>query len=584
MKFIYILPIFMISLLLLSCENSSTPPNVILILTDDQGYGDLSRNKNQLIQTPHLDQLFDRGATVSNFYVSPVCAPTRASILTGRYYQRTGVHGVTRGRERMNVQEETMGDVFQDAGYSTGVFGKWHNGGNYPYHPLFRGFDFFTGFTSGHYTSYIDAPIQKNGKTINTRGYLPDIFTDEAIGFIAQASKDNKPFFCFLTYQTPHTPLHVPDSYFNKYIEKGIDDFTAALYGMVDNIDYNLGRLIDAINQMKLEENTIIVFLSDNGPLTYRYNMGLKGKKGMVDEGGVRVPFNISWKGHIGEGIQLDQSLAHIDLLPTLKELTGIKSKPKHLLDGKSFAQQLRGEKKELNRFLFENLGGRMRVLKDSLLLTAEGLYNIKQDPGQKEDISIKFPEQKQLLQTKFDQWQQDLPEKPEVLPIQIGFSEKLPVILEASQADLFPPFQFRKDRRHTGIAYHSLYGWAHDWVDDWTKTEAYIGWPVEVKEASSYQVFMEYALDSVNQKVKLILEAGDQQFQIPDLKPFTPELLHDYDRVPRVVEAPARAWKAFKVGEIQLPKGKYDLKLKSVQIGGNKSIELKSILLKKKN
>ena len=564
----------------LQCSAPKTPPNILLILTDDQGYGDLGFHGNTAIHTPQLDQFFQQGSTIPQFYVNPVCAPTRASILTGRYYQRAGVHGVTRGRERMRIEEQTMADLFREAGYQTAIFGKWHNGANYPYHPLARGFDHFTGFSSGHYSSYFDTTIEKDGEAFLAEGYLPDVITQEALDFMAKNKAQNKPFFCFVTFQTPHTPLHVPDRYFDPYIIQGLDAFTAAIYGMCENIDDNLGRMMAQLDTLQLKENTIVIFLTDNGPLTLRYNDGLKGRKGTVDEGGVRVPFGIQWPGTIPGGQSLEGAWAHIDLLPTLLDLTRVHVNPKNTLDGTSFAPRLMQKSQVLDRTLFDNWGGRVRLQRDSLLLTQNGLYDLKNDRGQTHNLEDQLPKLKAQLQSEFDAWGATLPEKPKILPFQLGLPSQPKVVLEASQALLQPPFEFRKDRRHTGIAYHSLHGWAHDWIDFWTDTQAYAVWKVESLETTTYEVYLEYGLDAENKNAKLVLNAKDQQLNIAQLPVFEPLALPDYDRVPRTQEAPAMQWKLHKVGELKFPKGNYPLSLQTTVMGGTQSIELKSIRL----
>ncbi len=564
----------------LQCSAPKTPPNILLILTDDQGYGDLGFHGNTAIHTPQLDQFFHQGSTIPQFYVNPVCAPTRASILTGRYYQRAGVHGVTRGRERMRIEEQTMADLFREAGYQTAVFGKWHNGANYPYHPLARGFDHFTGFSSGHYSSYFDTTIEKDGEAFLAEGYLPDVITQEALDFMAKKKAQNKPFFCFVTFQTPHTPLHVPDRYFDPYIAQGLDAFTAAIYGMCENIDDNLGRMMALLDTLQLKENTIVIFLTDNGPLTLRYNDGLKGRKGTVDEGGVRVPFGIQWPGTIPGGQSIEGAWAHIDLLPTLLDLTRVHVNPKNTLDGTSFAPRLMQKSQVLDRTLFDNWGGRVRLQRDSLLLTQNGLYDLKNDRGQTHNLEDQLPKLKAQLQSEFHAWEATLPEKPKILPFQLGLPSQPKVVLEASQALLQPPFEFRKDRRHTGIAYHSLHGWAHDWIDFWTDTQAYAVWNVESLETTTYEVYLEYGLDTENKNVKLVLNAKDQQLNIAQLPVFEPLALPDYDRVPRTQEAPAMQWKLHKVGELKFPKGNYPLSLQTTVMGGTQSIELKSIRL----
>ncbi|HLL95021.1 MAG TPA: sulfatase-like hydrolase/transferase, partial [Spirosoma sp.] len=215
-------------------------PNVLFILTDDQGWGDLGLHGNPHVETPHLDQLARDGAQFERFFVSPLCAPTRASLLTGRYHLRTGTVSVTGGWERMNADEQTLAEIFKQNGYATGCFGKWHNGEHYPEDPIGQGFDEFLGFCAGHWNNYFDTELQHNDEMVPTRGFITDVLTDAAIGFIE--NNKEKPFFCYLPYNAPHSPFQVPDRYFDKCKARGLDDQNACVYGMVENLDDNIGR------------------------------------------------------------------------------------------------------------------------------------------------------------------------------------------------------------------------------------------------------------------------------------------------------------------------------------------------------
>jgi arylsulfatase A len=246
----------------LFAQENKQKPNVLLIMTDDQGYSDIHSHGNPLIDTPTLDSFAKQATRFDRFFVSPVCAPTRASLLTGRYHLRTGTHGVTRGRENMRENETTIAQIFKNSGYKTACFGKWHNGSNYPYHPNARGFDTFTGFCAGHWNNYFDTTLEHNGSPLKTKGYIADVLTEHAINFIEQDK--NLPFFCYLAYNTPHGPYQVPDKYFDKYKGQGLDDQTAAIYGMCENIDDNFRKILDALDRLNLAKNTIVIFTTDN--------------------------------------------------------------------------------------------------------------------------------------------------------------------------------------------------------------------------------------------------------------------------------------------------------------------------------
>ena len=283
-------------------------PNVLLIMTDDQGWGDLRVHGNEKIDTPTLDALASAGVQFDRFYVSPVCAPTRASLLTGRYHMRTGVTGVTRGQETMRAEEVTIAEVLKTAGYSTGCFGKWHSGAHYPHHPNGQGFDEFFGFCGGHWNNYFDTRLERNGRAVQTSGYITDVITEAAIGFIEQHRSE--PFFCYVPYNAPHGPFQVPDQYFDKYIARGLDAKTATVYGMCENIDHNVDRLMGTLETNGLTRDTIVIFLTDNGPNGARFNGGMRGTKGSAHEGGCRVPLFIRWPDRLSAGRTVQETTA----------------------------------------------------------------------------------------------------------------------------------------------------------------------------------------------------------------------------------------------------------------------------------
>ena len=588
-KLVHLFLILWVSISLFSCQikqdKRPEQPNVLLILTDDQAYGDLSMNGNPVLETPVLDKLAKEGAYASHFYVSPVCAPTRASLLTGRYHHRTGVSGVTRGREDMRLDEVTMADIFQAAGYATGIFGKWHNGAHYPYHPLGRGFDEFVGFTSGHWSNYFDTTIEKNGKPNKTDGYLTDVLTDEAIRFINKAHDKEQAFLCYVPYQTPHTPLQVPDQYFDKYKSKGVDDFNACIYGMCENIDDNVGRLLSTLDVLKIKDNTIVIYLSDNGPLNHRFNCELKGRKGHVDEGGVRVPFILNWPGKVKKGLVIDKALAHIDILPTLLSLTGVEYHAHKKMDGVSFKDLLLGHKHFPKRYLFNEFFGRKRVLADPYLMVENALYDIRKDPHQTNDLVHQFPELYDSLRHVFDKWYAEVSvNQTQEKGIPVGYDEYPLTKLPAHEATLFPPFEARKDRRHTGIAYHSLYGWAHDWVDHWTSTDAYAQWKIDVVNDGLYSIEMDYALAPKNKGTEMQIQVNEQKINFIVDKAFEHSYTVNNDRIQRDQEAPETDWGTFKIGQMHLTKGPKDVIIRANYINGHKAIELKEIRIFKLN
>jgi len=317
-------------------------PNVILVMTDDQGYGDLGVHGNELIVTPHIDRFAREGVQFSRFYVSPVCAPTRASLMTGRYYYRTGVVHTSRGGAKMHGDELTIAEVLARAGYSTGIFGKWHLGDAFPLRPQDQGFAESLVHRSGGISqtpdqpnSYFNPLLWKNGKPVRSQGYCTDVFFDAALRFVEQHR--DEPFFAYIPTNAPHTPLEVADEYVQPYLDKGLNETTARVYGMVQNIDENFGRLLSRLEELGLRENTLVIFMTDNGPQQPRFNGGLRGRKSQTCEGGIRVPFFVQWPQRLKGGRMVDRLAAHIDLLPTIAEICGAKpGTDGHPLDGVS--------------------------------------------------------------------------------------------------------------------------------------------------------------------------------------------------------------------------------------------------------
>ena len=325
----------------------SAPPNVLVVLTDDQGWGDLSLNGNQNLATPRIDSLAKSGVSFDRFFVCPVCSPTRAEFLTGRYHPRSNVYSTSAGGERIDLDERTIGEAFQAAGYMTAAFGKWHNGMQYPYHPNGRGFDEYYGFCSGHWGNYFSPPLEHNGQLVRGKGFVIDDFTDHAMDFMRSAKKQGKPFFIYLPYNTPHSPMQVPERFYQKFADaelamhnrepqkEDVDHIRAAL-AMCENIDWNVGRLLDTLDDLSIAKDTIVVYFCDNGPNGVRWNGDMKGRKGSTDEGGVRSPLLIRWPDKIAAGRHVEPIAAAIDLLPTLTDLAGITPVGDHRLDGVS--------------------------------------------------------------------------------------------------------------------------------------------------------------------------------------------------------------------------------------------------------
>lgn len=336
----------------------SQPPNVVLILADDLGYGDLGCYGNPILQTPRIDRLADEGVRCSQHYSgAPLCAPARAALLTGRYNHRVGALSVesNRGLDRISLREKTMGDAFSAAGYATGYVGKWHSGlFDLAYHPNQRGFAEFAGFLNG-VMDYWDWILDYNGSPVRADGrYQTDVFTQDAVDFIRR--HHTSPFFLFLSYHTPHSPLQAPDECVEPYRGKsGVNEAVASLYGMVTRMDWGIGQVLDALEQTGITDNTIVLFTSDNGPhlggyrhnsehvQMQRYNGPFRGQKQDVLEGGIRVPAIVRWNDGLPAGTECDEMIHFCDWLPTLADACNIV--PNGLpLDGTTQLSSLRGE------------------------------------------------------------------------------------------------------------------------------------------------------------------------------------------------------------------------------------------------
>lgn len=318
-----LLRIFLLLFLLISqALADNNQPNILFILTDDQGYGDLQAHGHPYLKTPHLNRLHAESVRFDNFYVSPSCAPTRAALMTGQHEFRSGITHTLKPREHMSLEMTTLPELLREAGYSTGFIGKWHLGGSPGYRPVDRGFD-WTSTNPGGARVHFNPEIIRNGKRFKAEGYREDIYFDEAIQFIEDS--EDHPFFCYLATYSPHTPLAAPESFIAPFREAGLNEKHSTYLAMIENIDYNFGRLIEYLEAKGLDENTIIIFMNDNGVTEGLdvYNAGMRGSKASIWEGGSRALSLWHWKGQWIP--QTHQNLsAHIDVLPTLCELTGV--------------------------------------------------------------------------------------------------------------------------------------------------------------------------------------------------------------------------------------------------------------------
>jgi arylsulfatase A-like enzyme len=449
-------------------------PNVIVVITDDQGYGDFSCHGNPVLKTPRLDQLAAESVRLTNFHVQPMCTPTRGQLLTGLVALRNGAMNVSSGRTLLRRGIPTLADYFAAAGYHCGQFGKWHLGDNYPYRPHDRGFHEAIWFPSSHIGSaadywnndYFDDVYYHNGQRQPDEGYTTDVFFREAIRWMGEQAAARRPFFCYLATAAPHGPLFVPDKYREPYRDQPRN--VASFFGMLANIDENIGRLDDFLRDRGLRENTLLVFLTDNGGTAgvNIFNAGMRGRKIDLYEGGHRVPCFLRWPaGGLAAPRDISELTAVQDLVPTLLELAGLPA-AQQPLDGLSLAGLLRGTHHALpDRQLviqFSRMNAPRPAKGDACVLWREWrlvadkeLYNLKADPQQQANVIEQHPDVAARLRRHYDAWWAELePQLNTFSRITIGSDAANPVLLSPCDwADVFldQMAQVRRGERKNG-------------------------------------------------------------------------------------------------------------------------------------
>jgi arylsulfatase A-like enzyme len=561
----------------------SGKPNVVVVLADDQGWGDLGVNGNTDLATPHIDSLARDGAGFDRFFVQPVCSPTRAEFLTGRHHPRGGVRNVTSGGERLDLDEKTIADAFKAAGYATACFGKWHNGSQYPYHPNGRGFDEYYGFTSGHWGDYFDPPLDHNGRAVTGTGFLPDDLTDRALAFIDKNA--GRPFFCYLAYNTPHSPMQVPDRFWDKFkaaelklrpadrMKEDVPHTRAAL-AMCENLDANVGRVLAKLDDRKLGRNTVVVYFSDNGPNGWRWNGGMKGRKGSTDEGGVRSPLLVRWQGAIKPGTVVTPIAGAIDLLPTLTELAGVKPVGEMPLDGSSFAPLLLGTGRGPGaRALVHFWNGRVSVRTQQYRLDPAGkLYDLTADPGQEKDVAAEQPGAAKMLAEVAGLWKRtvlaELPAKDD-RPFPVGHAEFPIATLPAR--DGVPHGKVRRSARAPNCSYFT----------NWTSPDDRMTWDVEVATAGRYEAVVYYTCPAadVGSAVELGLNGAKVTATVAEAHD-PPPRGQENDRVPRVGESYVKDFKSLPLGVVELPRGRGTLTLRATMVAGKQVADVRAVVL----
>lgn len=449
-------------------------PNIIIVLTDDQGYGDVGFHGNEIVKTPNLDQFAREGTDLTRFYVAPVCSPTRAGIMTGRYHYRTGVTNVGSCGDQIKKTEVTIAKALRDAGYATAIFGKWHLGDNYPIRPQDMGFEEAVIHKSccltpwfrndPHGENYFDPFLFHNGVKKQYKGYCMDVYTDLAIDFAEKNNMQQKPFFIYLSTNTPHEPLNVGKEFSEPYKEIGLSDYYAKYFGTITNIDYNFGRLTTKLKELGLEENTMVIFLSDNGAAggdMTGWPQKLRGKKASVYEGGIRVPCVFRWPDEFKGGTKIDRISAYIDLMPTALEAAGVappqgikfdgisllpllKGQPENYLDRTIIIQWHQGLNPQMYRSftvfnqrfkLVQAVGGFQRSGKYLIDEYKYELFDIAKDQLERNNVSSEHPEVVLEMKKQYEEWFWDVIKErgPDPQEIFIGSPHENPCRLMAS-------------------------------------------------------------------------------------------------------------------------------------------------------
>ncbi|MBI5690311.1 MAG: arylsulfatase [Verrucomicrobia bacterium] len=585
---------------------AASRPNVVVLLADDAGWGDYGRNGNTMVRTPNIDSIATGGVVLDRFFVCSVCAPTRAEFLTGRYHPRGGVRGVSTGQERLDLGERTIAEAFKAAGYATAAFGKWHNGSQWPYHPRARGFDEYLGHTSGHWGEYFDAPLEdSHGRMVRTKGYIVDVCTERALDFIDRHPKD--PFFLYVPFTTPHSPWAVPEEYWRRFKDRPLaqtatlpdqedPNQTRCALAMIENQDWNVGRILQKLQQHRLTENTIVFFFSDNGPNSWRWNGGMKGRKGSTDEGGIRSPGFLRWPARLPAGHVVKEIAGAIDLLPTLTSLAGIPRVGDKPLDGRDLSPLLlKSGTAWPERWIFSAWNQNVSVRTQTHRLDAQGqLYDMVADPGQKSPINTREPALAARLASAVEAWRQDVfsgagptprakgKAKGEAKadgrraggavdprPIPVGYREFPITMLPARDGEP------RGGVRRSSNAPNSSY------FVNWTSREDSMVWLLDVHTAGRYAVSIDYTCRVPDAGSTIELSFQDRRVTGKVAPGWDPPLYTNQDTLPRPAgESQMKEFRTLSIGEVELPRGLGPLTLRAIEIPGQSVMDVRRVTL----
>lgn len=586
-------------------------PNVLLVMSDDQGYWDCSANGNPHIDTPQMARLAAEGIRLRRYYAAPVCSLTRAGMMTGRYSLRTGLYNTRFGGDSLGLDEITVAERLRQAGYRTGLFGKWHLG-KYPgYQPQDRGFDQFMGHYHGHIERYQHPDqIVHNGRPVDARGYVTDLFTDAAIDFIeASVAGETSPFFCAVMYNTPHSPFLLDtshadqpdgDSLITKYLERGLPLREARIYGMVERIDDNLGRLLKTLERLDIAEDTLVIFTGDNGGVSRYWKGGMNGFKSSPYEGGVRAPCFVRWPGRIEAGSETDSLTSHVDLLPTLCDVAGIPVPEDRVIDGKSWlplwqAPATAGHHEYVyhtwDRY-FPNpdrrwgiSDGRWKLVgmfaADAAADPAKWrLFDLRDDPGETVNLAAERPADVWRLRGEFVRWFDKVTHGQTYAPIRIpvGVPRGRGVVIEPSWSD----------RAGKQIEYR-FDGYDWDTLEGWREPGESARWRLDVHAGGTYRVRLRYGCRPLDAGGTLLIAAtndptvsGDPDASADATAPDAARSERPGSRLTHPVQATSTAdqfaW--FEAGRLELKPGAMTLRAEVVSAPGRELMRLAAIEL----
>ena len=572
-------------ILVVGCLHAADKPNILLIMTDDQGYWDTGVTGNPHIDTPKMDRIAKEGVQFTRFYAAPVCAPTRAGVMTGRYYLRTGLYNTRFGGDTLGKDEITVAQLLKKAGYRTGLFGKWHLGKYHGYQPQQRGFDEFLGHYHGHIERYEFADqLVHNGTPVKTRGYVSELFTDAAMDFISATKKKTaQPFFCALMFNAPHSPWVLDTSHYGqpkgdklltKYLAKKMPIREARIYALIERVDQNIGRLLAHLKAYDLERETLVVFMSDNGGVSKFWKGGIRGNKGGVHEGGVRSPFYARWPGTITAGGVVNGQASHVDLLPTFCELAGAPLAKDRKIDGKSLVKLLKQGRGDRHHEYVYHTWDRYSPNPDKRWSVSDQrwklvglftktkpdpdkwqLFDLQADPGETKNFTAQNPGEVRRLRKAFTDWFTDVTrgQSYRPVPIPVGHDTR-PVELQPSWATWTGP--------HINYTFDG-YDW--DTIDTWKAKGEHAIWLLDVAHAGRYAVTLSYGCASINAGGTLRLNVNSSSL----------------DHKVRAT-ATAEQFGHFPIGTLNLPTGHATLKATVHRPGPSELMRLNGIHLRR--